>query len=563
MATKLDKRTLKYAKKFLDYKKNPIKFIEEQIKIPTPGGDELMKLYRPQKKILESFFKDHHLILLKSRQVGFSTLSQAIVTFITVFYSNCVMGVLSRNGDEASDFCRKTEDMIDKLPKWLRPIYKTKNVQNYIMDNGCSLYAGAVSPANPGAVFRGKSITLLVMDELAHIPKIDQSWTGLAPALSKAQMEAKKKGIPYGTIFLSTPNKTEGIGKFFFDNWNAAINDNGIFKPHKIYWHEIPAYRDDPDWYKTQCSLLGNDKRKIAQELELKFIGAESCLFDEKVQEALQNIKREPLRKFRLKETGLDIWIFEEINKLRFHLIGVDTASKSGADYSTIQVVDYETMKQVMEFKGRCEVKKFSDIVKLVARMVPHNMIVVENNSYGNQVVEELVLDDDYNYNMFGETKGVGSNKKFTEGLNTNVKTRPLILDALFTYVNNDPESIGSERLALELLGLTSRRGRVEADTGFNDDLALSYAFICYVRHYCPQLLGNTEALEDDEAAGYTDDTINMLSGFNNDGAPLLGNYNNEKYSMFKKSLDRFIKQNVGVKLTGAIDVYSLFQDKK
>ena len=348
-------RDYKLALKRLEFKKDPILFIESNIRIPTVGGDELIKLYEPQKRVVRDFIEDHHLIILKSRQLGFSTLCQALVAYICCFYENCIMGVLSRSGDEASDFCRKTEDMIDKLPSWIKPVYKNRSVQSFILENGCALWSSAISPTNPTSVFRGKSISFLIMDELAHMKYADTAWTGIAPALSKSQNTARLSNIPYGTVFLSTPNRTTGIGKFFYDNWVSAKNETSLFKPTRVHWREIPEYADDPVWYYKQCSLLNNDKNKIAQELELKFISSEDALFSEKIQQQLQEQTKnfKPLEKIRIPERPNDrgLWRINNIDKRKFHIISIDTASESGADYSAIQTIEYETMKQIIEYK--------------------------------------------------------------------------------------------------------------------------------------------------------------------------------------------------------------------
>ncbi len=64
------------------------------------------------------------------------------------------------------------------------------------------------------------------------------------------------------------------------------------------------------------------------------------------------------------------------------------------------------------------------------------------------------------------------------------------MIDALYSYVTQYPETIKSERLALELTGLVSKKnGRVEADSGCHDDLALSASMCYYVRKYDPPLL--------------------------------------------------------------------------
>jgi hypothetical protein len=63
------------------------------------------------------------------------------------------------------------------------------------------------------------------------------------------------------------------------------------------------------------------------------------------------------------------------------------------------------------------------------------------------------------------------------------------MIDALYTYVTQFPEMVKSKRTAMELIGLVSNKnGKVEADKGCNDDLALSLSFAMYVRKYDPPL---------------------------------------------------------------------------
>lgn len=533
---RIDKKTLELAKKKIYYRNNPIKFIEDCIKIPSPGGSEIIELYEPQKKIVSSFFNSHDLILLKSRQIGMSTLCQAIITYIFTFYENCVVGVLSRDGKESSDFCRKTFTMIDELPDWIRPEYENKSVQYFILTNGCQLHTSAVSPANPGAVFRSKSITLLVIDEAAHIRYIDEAWTGIASTLSKSQQDASRKNIPFGTILLSTPNKTEGIGKWYFDMWVSARKGENNFVPHKIHWSEIPAFANDPDWYKKQCKMLNNDKNKIAQELELMFVGSDSCLFDEHTQIQLQESYSTPIEKLPvpIKRGKGELSKFRDIHRSHFHLIGVDVATVSGKDYSAIEVVEYQTMQQILEFHGKLDPKELTDVIKFVAALCPHNIICVDNQGgYGQSVLYDLLYDEEIEYNLYGRYLGENSTK-FQPGLSINTKTRPLILDALHDYISHDPSIVVSERLASELLSLVSKRGdRIEADDGFNDDLALSFAYCCYLRKYCREELGVIDSIPDAEAQKiFTEDTLKVLLSANG-GSPLEGI---RKYYLFKNN---------------------------
>jgi hypothetical protein len=127
--------------------------------------------------------------------------------------------------------------------------------------------------------------------------------------------------------------------------------------------------------------------------------------------------------------------------------------------------------------------------VKVAATQYP-GTLVIESNSYGNQVVEHMYNSE---FAMMVYKEKVGKNT-LKPGLSTTAKTRPLMIDALYSYMTQYPESIKSERLALELTGLVSKTsGKVEADTGCHDDLALAAAVCMYVRKYDPPLLIDSE----------------------------------------------------------------------
>ena len=482
---KINQSQIEKAQKYLLYKKNPIVFMEECCYLPETGGDKLVVLYEPQKAIVRDFYHgENHMILLKSRQCGFSTLWQMISVHLSVFYKNVIIGITSRDGAEASDFCRKTCDILDKLPKWLDPGYKWKNIQNYCTKNGTQLISSAISLANPGALFRGKSICLLIMDEIAHVQKADEAWTGVAASLSIAQMRAKTNKIPYGTILLSTPNRTTGIGKFFFEMWSGANEQKNNFRPYKIHWSEISELKNSPTWYKEQCKRYNNDPRKIAQELNLKFIGSGDTLFPEEVQTKLQSIQVKPKRTLRLAQGG-ELYIYEEPTPLRLYLIGIDTASSYGKDNSAVEVLDYLSMRQVMEYNGKTNPKSFADVIRFICKLVPNNLLIIETTGgYGLTILNELQYDENESYNIFQENKNNKTEQDRVPGLSTTTKTRPLVVQSLYEHVVSETEKIKSNRLIGELLALVDKAGKVQADEGANDDLCFALGFCCYVKKY-------------------------------------------------------------------------------
>jgi hypothetical protein len=387
------------------------------------------------------------------------------------------------------------------------------------MTNGSKVYVATVNPKAPNKTLRGKAITFLIVDEAAFIDYVDSAWTSIVPALSTNQMQAKKNNVPYGTVVVSTPNKTVGPGKWYFNRYLRSISGEGLFAPFVVHWKMIDELATDPDWYKTQCEMFDHDPKKIAQELELKFLPAEGAFFESETLEAVQNSVQTPLEKLKL--FSGEAWCFQQPKPETHYIMGVDTAPEHGEDKSAITIWEYETMDQVWEFRGKLKVMEFIEVIKAAASLYD-GTIVVESNSYGNQIIENLGATS-YSTRLYKEKRG---EKTYVPGLSTTAKTRPLMIDALYSFITQYPETVKSERLALELTSLVSKtNGRIEADAGCNDDVAFSAALCYYVRKYDPPLLlgkGSEEVVQELE------DIINM----NMDGGPIVRKRDREDRGM-------------------------------
>jgi hypothetical protein len=532
----------KYVLEYLKCKKSFEYFVTHYILLELPGGDELMNPYTKQLEFVDLVETKRHVLLLKSRQTGFSTIVQSYTAWLCTFHSNVVVGIISKDGNEATDFARFIRGMIEKLPNFLKPKrgalgrgFDKKTERSFILTNGSKVYVATVNPKAPNKTLRGKAITFLIVDEGAFIDYIDSAWTSIVPALSTNQMHAKKKNVPYGTVIISTPNKTVGPGKWYFNRYLRAISGEGLFAPFVVHWKMIEELANDPDWYRTQCELFDNDKKKIAQELELKFLPAEGSFFESDTLETVQNSVQKPLEKLKL--FNGEGWCFQKPKANTTYIMGVDTAPEHGEDKSAITVWDYESMDQVWEYRGKLKVMEFIEVVKAAAALYDAT-IVVESNSYGNQVIEHL-NSSNYGTKLYKEKRGENT---YAPGLSTTAKTRPLMIDALYSFVTQYPESIKSERLALELTSLVSKtNGRIEADSGCHDDVAMSAALCYYVRKYDPPLLlgtGSAEIMQD------LNDVLNMNMG----GSPLTHSTSPEDASMdhLNAVLLRQLKTSIG-----------------
>jgi len=496
---KLQNVANKYITEFIRCKTDFKYFCSKYILLELPGGDQPLNLYDKQYELVQLIEKEKFVIVLKSRQIGISTCLQSYATWLAIFYDNAVIGIISKDGKEATHFARTIRGMIEKLPNWMKPPkgilgrgFSKRTEQSFILTNGSKVISSPVNPNAPEKTLRGQAITFLIVDEGAFILYLEKAWTSMVPALSTNQSHARKMGVPYGTVVLSTPNKTVGIGKWYYNRYMNSLSGHDIFKPFIIHWKMVPELADDPDWYETQCRLFEDDPRKIQQELELKFLPSEGSFFEASTVETMQDSTKKAIEITKLYNG--ECWKFIEPIKGAYYLIGVDTASEHGQDKSAITIWDWETMEQVWEYRGKCKVLDFVKVVKVACAIYRNGTVVIESNSYGNQVVESMLDSPDYTTMVYKEKRGKDT---LVGGLSTNSKTRPLMIDALYSYVSQFPEIVKSERLALELTGLVSKKnGKVEADDGSHDDLCMASACAFFVRKYdSGRIMVNSERL--------------------------------------------------------------------
>jgi hypothetical protein len=463
-------------------------FIKTYIKLKDID-DEDFDLYVFQDKFIVVFLKHHRVVVLGSRQTGKTRIVEAICVWLLVCFPGYRILHVNRQIPQACTNIREIKEMIDSLPRWMRPGYKKCIETQFILGNGSEIWceAGGIQTAKSGAgspgAGRGRRAYFIWIDEAAYV-NLSRLDTSVIPSTSKTFLLAEKKGIPYGIVYSSTPNGIVGVGKDFYIKWTHAVNDQSIFKSVRMYWKDVPDY--DSAWFEVKCAELNYDWRKINQEYELKFLGSETSFLSDKILEGMESSTPIEIEH----KTGGDLWIFSHAEEGKKYLIGIDTATMYGADYSAVEVFDYESMEQVAEYKGKLQITTFcTEIIKGIISRYRNCVIVPESNSVGQQVVEYFYNNDPDRLLVDPESIRA-KHKQIKYGFTNTSKTRPLLFNSLYAYMKDYPESVKSERLILELTGLERRaNGRVEAMEGINDDLALAMGFVAYTRDFIPEVV--------------------------------------------------------------------------
>ena len=449
-----------------------VKYLE--IPLNAEGKYETPKLYEKQKRFIKLTNEEHFVIVFKSRQTGMSTISGLYQLWIQLFYPNSFVGILSRKGDEQTDFLtKKIKQPFSTLPPFLKDKVLSNNQRSMQFNNGSSIEQTTTTENS----FRGRTITYLIVDEGQFIPHIDKQFQSIIGTMSKViQLQTNKEKVnhPMGISIISTSN---GIGNWFYNMWVQQINHENIYTPLKFHWSEIPEY--DEKWYEMMKKTLNNDKRKIQQELDMKFLGSGDNFFDTDIISQIKPI--DPIKKINI-DTNYneymhknEIWLWEEkINTSIPYVMGVDVQTKLGDDRSTIEIVNQKNKEQVQEYLGMSVT--FKELQQIIVELnnLYHPIIQIERNNNGSQVIEYL-LEMNESLNLYEENGKVG--------WVTSQQSRQDILNWYYKIIGENLNIVKSERLLHEMYTFEyNNRNKPEQSSGNHDDLIMQYQISQYVQ---------------------------------------------------------------------------------
>ena len=454
-------------KEILKSGKDPVYFINNYCRISHPMKGLIgFKTYPYQDDLLRDFNDYRFTVILKARQLGISTITAAYCVWMMLFHRDKNVLVMATKFGTASNLVKKVKAMMKNLPPWIRiSDIKVDNRSSFELSNGSQIKATSTS----GDAGRSEALSLLVIDEAAHVDGLDELWTGLYPTLSTGGR----------CIALSTPN---GVGNWFHKTYVGAENLENDFHPVNLPWDVHPER--DQQWFEKETKNMS--RRQIAQELECNFnTSGDTVIHPDDLGRINQSIKDPEYR------VGHDrnFWIWEKYNENCSYLMVADVARGDGSDSSTFHIIKLETMEVVAEYQGKPSLDMYSNILFQTGQEYGKCLLVVENNGIGISVLEKLI---DLGYpNLYYSIKGthefveahIGqTNDRALPGFTTSTKTRPLIVAKLEEFVRNRLITLYSSRLFHELKTFIWHNGKPQAMRSYHDDLVMSLAIACWVR---------------------------------------------------------------------------------
>ena len=442
-------------------------FINNYAKISHPLlGLIPFNTYEFQDELINDFNDHRFNIVLKARQLGISTITAAYVAWMMMFRRDKNVLVMATKFGTASNLVKKVKSIHKNLPAWMKIAKITiDNRTSFELSNGSQIKASSTS-SDAG---RSEALSLLVIDEAAHVEGLDELWTGLYPTLSTGGR----------CIALSTPN---GVGNWFHQSCIDAQASKNDFKITTLPWDVHPDR--DQAWFENETKNMS--RRQIAQELECNFNMSGETVFHPEDMVFLEANIKDP--KYR---TGFDrnFWIWEEHDPKFTYLLAADVARGDGNDHSAFHIFKIETMEIIADYQGKATPDIFANLIENAGKEYGNCMIAVENNSVGFAVLEKLKESGYpniyYSYKSsheYADPISAEYSSSTIAGFSTTQKTRPLIVAKMEEFIRNKLIKIYSSRLFNEMKTFVWHNGRPQAMKKYNDDLIMSCAIGCWVK---------------------------------------------------------------------------------
>jgi hypothetical protein len=508
---------------FKEYAKcltSPIYAIETYLETfdKTQEGFVPFKLFPRQKEIIHAYDKHRFNLITKPRQAGVSTTTAAYMA-IKVGFADAenpeAVLIIANKQELAFEFLAKIKDFLSQLPRWVwgaeyygnskneaKSIFLTDSKKEIKLPNGSRVKAVATSKD----ALRGFTPTYLVMDEAAYIDNGAEVFGAALTAL----------GTGGKATLISTPR---GMDALYYKTYDQAKKKENNFNIIEMKWYEDLRYNKDlkwlkddvieteveftfesykkrlddgwkptSSWYEEMCRGMNNDAKMIAQELDVSFIGSGGNVIDEQYIDLQNknNVKDPVITKGAENET----WIWELPQEGHQYVMGVDVSRGDGEDSSTIVVVDFTTMEQVMEYQGKIQPDLLAQLVEEYGEMYKAYTVVDVTGGMGVSTVLKL-LEFDYKRLHYDNQNGKILSARQRElstynkenkipGFHATSVRLPMISNLEFK-IRTDAIKIRSARMTSEMKTFIYKNGRPDHMEGYHDDLLMALGMCLWV----------------------------------------------------------------------------------
>jgi hypothetical protein len=147
--------------------KNDFFYFCRYVKIVHPDFGKIEFVPRDyQVEFTNIILNNNRAISKQPRQCGKTQLLSVYVVWYAIFNEDKFVGIASNKSSSAKDFLYRVKTTYELLPPWLKPGVVEYNKTSLEFENGTRVHSSATTKDT----FRGRTISLLILDEFAHLP---------------------------------------------------------------------------------------------------------------------------------------------------------------------------------------------------------------------------------------------------------------------------------------------------------------------------------------------------------------------------------------------------------
>jgi len=458
--------TEEQVKEILKCSEDPLYFVRNYVKIVNVDkGLVPFEMWPFQEDMVSTFHNNRFSICKMPRQVGKTTTAAGYMLWSVLFQENYNIAILANKGSLAREILGRIQYAYEYLPLWLQQGIKVWNKGNIELENGSKINAYATSSAG----VRGGTYNLIFLDEFAFVPKnmADDFFTSTYPVVTS--------GKTTKVIVVSTPY---GLNHFY-KMWIDASEGRSLYKPLEVHWSQVPGR--DAKW--KEETIRNTSEEQFRQEFETEFIGSSATLISGSKLRSLAFF--DPI----YQEECFDI--HEQPKPGRLYICTVDCSEGVGGDYSTINVIDVSETpyKQVAKYRNnKLPLLFFPTIIYSVAKRYNEAYVLIETNNIGQQVVDILHYDLEYeniykleHHHIKGQSISGGFKRSTSFGIKTTKSVKKIGCANLKTLVESDKLIVRDFDTIAEMNTFVRVRDSYEAEEGNNDDLVMGLVLFSWL----------------------------------------------------------------------------------
>lgn len=562
-----------YLKCFKD--KSRIYMIQNYLKTYDATQKKMVKfnLFPRQQDLCIILGNANNVVTTKPRQAGITTTAGAFISCEMCLAdpeSPQTVLVIGNTLDLAQQMVSKIREFLLQFPAWMwgddyitdlskynlppdkNDIFEICNQKELKLKNGCRVVARSSGPDASRGV---GGVQWLILDEAAFIENGKDVYASAIPTVSTGGH----------IIMISTPN---GKDQLYYetcrlaelkgtDRWNnfelvkmkwyqdprynkhlqwyrknnegqtefykePLLDKEGNIKYDNEHWEKMveDGWKPRSPWYITMCQQFNNDEVKIAQELDVSFLGSASNVVPPEAIEMQDELNvRVPLPKdgdgdmFHLEDT----WIWKPPIPGHRYVMPIDCSRGDSDDRSSLQIIDLDGIdddgkpctEQVLEYNGKITGDDLGEMAYWYGSLYGNAFCIVESiGGYGDATILTLMrlgyknlYYDDPNLNKYTIQREQSTIQPGTDGKLPGFHSNAVRFQMLSHFANairTNEFKVRSRRVISELDTWIFKNGRQDHQDGCHDDnitcLAMGY-FV--VKFY----LGDMERAKERDAA--------------------------------------------------------------